>query len=444
MLAYPAHVSSHQPPIAHREICDGEPDALAALCARHGIPVLAYCEHVAAPRKAALAAVDAFAQLRASIFAAADPASEIDVEALLLTTTRRAASAHGVSTTSLRATSVFQCAGREPDLVAQLERRLEPAERQELEEHVSGCEECARAAGRLEAGRRAFDSPPRAPLPAHVAELLVAALAGAAPLTALGGDADAVQAQTLRRLNDRPPETPAVSPGTHWSGLAKPNAAAPTTAYPDPNSSVASDPSGATIPGIHSSTETLSGIDSQAEPGTERREAPSESVSNAEASWRASPQTDAKTRGLRDHASTSDPSDKSRERDPTAPTSSERPPPPRRRSATPGSKLANARAVARHRMFGPPPGSAERRRPARFRRARRRRDHTARRSTSQPVQGRSTELAAVGLFVLVASTVTLITLLIMLSQSPSDSTGQTGRSLADSRAVTVAVSGLNK
>jgi hypothetical protein len=194
--------------ITVRAIRDGEPEALAALCAKRGAPVLAYCEHVAAPRQAGKAAANAFAQLRATIVAASEtPSPIIDLEAELLASTRRAAAGLGIHAIAPAANGTVdpdavECAGLETKLVAQIERPRSDEERQEHAEHIARCPACARAMERLESGQRAFDKPPRAPLPPRIAEQLLSALVQAAPVVALGGDAEAVREQAWQRLGN--------------------------------------------------------------------------------------------------------------------------------------------------------------------------------------------------------------------------------------------------
>jgi hypothetical protein len=220
--------------ITVRAIRDGEPEALAALCAKRGAPVLAYCEHVAAPRQAGKAAANAFAQLRATIVAASEtPSPIIDLEAELLASTRRAAAALGIHATAPAANGTVdpdavECAGLETKLVAQIERPRSDEERQEHAEHIARCPACARAMERLESGQRAFDKPPRAPLPPRIAEQLLSALVQAGPVVALGGDPEAVREQAWQRLGNGAPAL------TNGSRNGSSHASPPLTALPAP------------------------------------------------------------------------------------------------------------------------------------------------------------------------------------------------------------------
>ena len=69
---------------------NGDPAALAGLCAVRGPSVLAYCRHVAGDNRAADAAADAFARFRAAVVETGDP-SDLNPEALLINATRAAA-----------------------------------------------------------------------------------------------------------------------------------------------------------------------------------------------------------------------------------------------------------------------------------------------------------------------------------------------------------------
>src|SRR5260221_13829297 len=80
------------PAVTPAGVRDGDPAALAGLCARRGPAGLAYCEELCSPELAARAAAEAFARFRAAVVAADDPAA-LDPEGVLLGATRRATAA---------------------------------------------------------------------------------------------------------------------------------------------------------------------------------------------------------------------------------------------------------------------------------------------------------------------------------------------------------------
>jgi hypothetical protein len=344
--------------ITVRAIRDGEPEALAALCAKRGAPVLAYCEHVAAPRQAGKAAANAFQQLRATVVAASETASPIiDLEAELLTSTRRAAAELGIHALAPAANGAVdpdavECAGLETRLVSQIERPRSDEVRQEHAEHIARCPACARAMERLESGQRAFDKPPRAPLPARVAEQLLSALVAAAPVTALGGDADAVREQAWQRLGNGA----ALSNGNR-NGNGNGNGA--TAVAP-----------------------------AAARPSTATRQA------TVGSDWHSG-------EPLTQHSPARPPS----RRQATEPAE----------AASLGALVSDAFAVTRHRMLGPRAGSVER--PRRQSRVLRTRGGLPLRSADR----RRVEFAAIGIFVAVAAVVTIVTFMMTSEPSNTSS-----------------------
>lgn len=170
-------------------IRSGEPEALAGLCKRRGGAVLVYSEHVAAPGQAGQAAADAFGLFRAKVVAADEPG--LDAESLLLSATRQAAAARRAST--LPGGEQYPECPAAALLVGWIEDTLSDPERKEFERHVVGCSACVDAVARFEAAERAYEHPPRAPVPASVATKIVGALVAAAPVTALDGDVAAVR-----------------------------------------------------------------------------------------------------------------------------------------------------------------------------------------------------------------------------------------------------------
>lgn len=182
-------------------IRDGDPRALAALCRRHGAAVLAYCEHVASPGHGTAAAADALAHFRLSVVAPGELTARASDE-LLRSMTRQAGAWRGVNAMPAREGRPVSehCAGDERGLVGYVDETLPEPERERVDEHLTQCHICRAALGRLQAGERAFQRPPAAPLPRRIAEELVGALVGAAPVRADGGDASFVRSETLRLL----------------------------------------------------------------------------------------------------------------------------------------------------------------------------------------------------------------------------------------------------
>ena len=178
---------------------DGEPVALAALCNRWGRPVFAYCEHVASPGQGVVVASRALGQFRAA-GAGLSGAGPRDAEAQLRRITRRAALACDAAPSAATDGDYEQarCPGRRAELVALVEDALSPAARRMLDEHVSECAACRALLRRLEAGERAFERPPRVPLPPGVLDEIVLALVFAAPLRPDAAEPNAVRSAVLR------------------------------------------------------------------------------------------------------------------------------------------------------------------------------------------------------------------------------------------------------
>ncbi|HWI08075.1 MAG TPA: hypothetical protein VNT54_11230, partial [Solirubrobacteraceae bacterium] len=81
------------PAVTPAGVRDGDPAALAGLCAARGPSVVAYCRHVAGEAGAGAAAADAFGRFRASVVTSEDLGA-LNPEALLLAATRSAAATH--------------------------------------------------------------------------------------------------------------------------------------------------------------------------------------------------------------------------------------------------------------------------------------------------------------------------------------------------------------
>jgi hypothetical protein len=214
---------------------DGDPGALAELCARRGAAVLAFAEHVAAPGEAARAAADAFARFRATLVARAR-LEELDADALLLSATRSAAlarSAHANGPLDEQGEQrPEECVSFDQSLVRWIEDELPSTARERFERHVADCGDCGAMLARLEAAERAYWDPPKAPLPGAITRAIVGALATAAPVTALGGNAARVReaAERMALAADPPPAAKQRSPGA----VRVPSAANGAGARPGP------------------------------------------------------------------------------------------------------------------------------------------------------------------------------------------------------------------
>ena len=219
--------------ITRLTIRDGDPAALAALCERRGAAVLAYCEQVAARGQAANAAADAFARLRVAVVSP-EEGPRLQADALLLHLVRRAAVTRAFDASGERDENHISetCPAQQFELVAYVEDSLPPPDRAAIEDHLVRCVGCSTSVRRLQAGERAFQRPPRAPLPVGVAEELLAALLSVAPVRACGGSAAAVQQEALRLLAGERPSTSARAPAEKPPGdrSARPPNARPARA----------------------------------------------------------------------------------------------------------------------------------------------------------------------------------------------------------------------
>src|SRR3954447_11773259 len=145
---------------------DGDRAALATLVERRGAAVLAYCEAVAEPERGLEAAGEAFARFRREVRAAPEPRT-LDPEALLLSSTRRAAAAkapkpappRGLLARRLGATCPLV-----PELLAiRADGELTTADRLRLARHLERCEACRETARRFDAGEHAYQEAPDEP-----------------------------------------------------------------------------------------------------------------------------------------------------------------------------------------------------------------------------------------------------------------------------------------
>lgn len=156
-------------------VCDGDPAALAGLCDRRGPAVLAYCRHVAGESAAAPAAAEAFAHFRAAVVAA-DDATSLNPEALLVNATRHAAARHA----TIVATGL--CAEVPALLAARADRSITLANHEFLQGHLGMCWTCRAPVARFEAAERAYRDPGDTVLAEQDIALIVAAMTAAAPV----------------------------------------------------------------------------------------------------------------------------------------------------------------------------------------------------------------------------------------------------------------------
>jgi len=195
----------------------GDPDALAALCDRRGGAVLAYCERAAGSEAAVGAAAEAFAQFRRAILPAGALSSKDQADQLLRSAARRCAQVHAEDASADRegTADTDECDGQEAAILVYVEDGLAPAKREIVAAHVVKCGTCAAVLRRLQNAEAAFDVMPGTPLPVPVAREILTALVRAAPVTAHGGDENAVRDEALRLLIDGESQQPAprIPPG---------------------------------------------------------------------------------------------------------------------------------------------------------------------------------------------------------------------------------------
>src|SRR5918996_2250255 len=132
---------------------DGDPAALAGLCAVRGPSVLAYCRLVAGDADAGAAAADAFATFRAEVAATPD-LTDLNPERLLINATRRAA-AHRAQHPQVGVCTVVPLL-----LVARADGTLSDDDRVVLDEHLASCWTCRAPVARFKAAERAYLNPP--------------------------------------------------------------------------------------------------------------------------------------------------------------------------------------------------------------------------------------------------------------------------------------------
>ena len=170
---------------------NGDPDALAGLCARRGPAVLAYCERVAGVEQATAAAAEAFRRFRTAVIEANDP-GDLNPEALLISATRRAAAefvprpadSPDVLRFVARRPATGWCGDVPALLAARADRTISRIDLARLEQHLDGCPACRAPEARFEAAERAYRDPPNTPLPPPATAAIMAALASVAPVSA--------------------------------------------------------------------------------------------------------------------------------------------------------------------------------------------------------------------------------------------------------------------
>lgn len=189
--------------ITRASVREGDPQTLAAICERPAVAVFAYCEQVARPGYASVAAARALAHFRATVARSGEMTAD-QAQVFLRRTARQSAAWHGSNEMRARegTTAPDNCAGRETELLRYVEGALSADPALGFEKHLLGCNLCAAALRRLEAGERAYDRPPAVSLPPRVAAEILGAMTLAAPVTACGGDATAIRDAALRLLGD--------------------------------------------------------------------------------------------------------------------------------------------------------------------------------------------------------------------------------------------------
>ena len=153
---------------------EGDPAALAALCAVRGPSVVAYCRQVAGEAEAGGAAADAFARFRVGVVAAGENTT-LNPEALLISATRTSAA------TRAHVAAQGDCADVPMLLAGRAEKTIAPQELEHLESHLEQCWACRAPVARFKAAERAYRDPPEKTVEPALTEQIVAALAAAVP-----------------------------------------------------------------------------------------------------------------------------------------------------------------------------------------------------------------------------------------------------------------------
>ncbi len=189
---------------------DGDPQVLAALCARRGEAVLAFARTVCPPEYATRAAADAFARFRATV--AGDGELDLHPDALLLRSIRRAA------LDAVEPGPDLGCAPARPLLAARAERSIAAGEDARLTHHLKICDHCRDISSRLSTAETAYrDAEPR-PVEPDATAAIVAAMAAAAPIrsslrpTAANGNGAHEAKAVVHRTPEPEPEPIATEP----------------------------------------------------------------------------------------------------------------------------------------------------------------------------------------------------------------------------------------
>ena len=176
---------------------DGDPQVLAALCARRGPAVLAFARELCEPY-ATRAAADAFARFRAIVVAGA-VGSDIHPDALLLRCARRAA------LELLPPGPELGCPEARELLAARAERTISAGDDKRLTRHLEICPACRSVSASLAAAKRAYRDVEDEALAPEVTGAIVAALAAAAPVR-MPGEKRVVPVSVSPPEHDEEPE----------------------------------------------------------------------------------------------------------------------------------------------------------------------------------------------------------------------------------------------
>ena len=194
------YVSATVTPTGVRE---GDPAALAALCAVRGPSVVAYCRHVAGEAEAGAAAADAFARFRVAVVAAGDTSS-LNPEALLISATRTSAAARA------DITAPGHCSHVPALLAARAEKTIDAGDLLRLEAHLEQCWACRAPVARFKAAERAYRDPPEKTvepaLAAQIVEALIAAVPPAPPPEATAPSVNGAAPAAEAEAEATPPE----------------------------------------------------------------------------------------------------------------------------------------------------------------------------------------------------------------------------------------------
>lgn len=218
---------------------EGDPAALAALCAARGPSVVSYCRQVAGPANAGAAAADAFARFRVGVVRAGDTSS-VNPEALLISATRISAAAHASTPAE------GDCAEVPALLAVRAEKTIAPADLERLESHLEQCSACRAPVARFKAAEGAYRDPPEKTVDPALSAQIVGALIAAVPPAP-------------------PPDAAPVSSNgsaAHASAFDAP--VAPDVPLDQPTEQFAA-------PGVHTAEPADGDLEAAAEPATSRR-----------------------------------------------------------------------------------------------------------------------------------------------------------------------------